>query len=150
MKKILIIIVTIVLIILIIITHKYYNYKRINSEIKQFNLQYETYYEQEIYGTEIATVINKAMDNNEKNKVEKQEVENKGIRYYFYVPNDENSIKIDIKILDNDTTYQMESLYQGEITQFVQNYNYIKFKCTKIEYNSAKKVSYLLFEQIAQ
>ena len=150
MKKSLIIIIAIVLIIVAIVASKYYEYRAEYSEIKQFNLQYESYYEQEIYGTEIATVINKAVDNNEKNKVEKQEIESEGIIYYFYVPNDENSIKIDIKILDNNTTYQMESLYQGQITQFVQNYNYIKFKCTKIEYNSAKKVSYLLFEQITQ
>ena len=56
---------------------------------------------------------------------------------------------MDIKITDNDTTYEMESLYYGDITKFVQNYNYIKFKCTKIEYNSAKKVKYMLFEQIS-
>ena len=149
MKKRYIIIIGIVVIIILIIIAKYYNYRAKYTEIKEFNLQYEYYYDKEIYGTEIATVINKAVDNNEKNQVEKKELTQDDKKIYSYIPNDENSIKVDIKITDNDTTYEMESLYYGDITKFVQNYNYIKFKCTKIEYNSAKKVKYMLFEQIS-
>ena len=102
------------------------------------------------YGTEIATIINKAVDNNDKNGVEKKEETDGKNKYYFYIPNDTNSIKIDIKVINkkNVMTYQMESFYQGEISRFVQNFDTVKFKCTKIEYNSAKRVSYLLFEQI--
>ena len=150
MKKNLLIIICIILIILVVVLANYYNYKAKYTEIKEFNLQYEVYLDKEIYGTEIATVINKAVDNNEKNEVEKEEEESDGKTYYFYKPNDKNSIKVDVKIIDNNITYQMESLYQGEITKFVQYYNSVLFKCTKIEYNSAGKVSYLLFEQISQ
>ena len=150
MKKAYIYFFCIVLLILAIIVGKYYNYKAKYAEIKEFNLQFEYYYQKEIYGTEIATVINKAVDNNEKNEVEKEELEKNNKKIYSYIANDENSINIDIKIIDNNKTYKMESLYQGEITKFVQNYNYILFKCTKIEYNKNGKVSYMLFEQISE
>lgn len=150
MKKAYIYIIGIVVIIITIIMGKYYNYKAKYAEIKEFNLQFEYYYQKEIYGTEIATVINKAVDNNEKNEVEKEQLEKDNKKIYSYIANDENSINVDIKMLDINKTYKMESLYQGEITKFVEKYNYILFKCTKIEYNTAGKVSYLLFEQISE
>ena len=53
----------------------------------------------------------------------------------------------DGKILDNATMYDMETIYNGGMERFVQNYNSINFECTKVEYNKAGKVSYMLFEQ---
>lgn len=142
MKKIIAIILCFVIVIISILIGKYYNYKQEYNKIKEENLEYEYYLEKEIYGTEVVTVINKAVNNNEINKIEK---DSEG----FYVPNDINSVKIDIKIIDNDMTYKMETLYNGGMTNFVQYYNTILFKCSKIEYNSKGKVSYLLFEQIS-
>lgn len=150
MKKTYIYIVCIIIMIVAIVVGKYFQYKSMRSEILDFNLQFEEYYEKEIYGTDIATLINKAVDNNEKNNVQKINFVHNDVTYYSYEPNDTNSINIDIKITDNDTTYKMESLYQGEITKFVQNYNYIKFKCTKIEYNKVGRVSYMVFEQVSE
>lgn len=152
MKKNLLIIVCIFIIIVLIILGYYYNYQAKYSELKKFNLEYENYLDKEIYGAEIATVINKAIDNNEKNEVEKRTEKQDDKEYYFYVPNDTNSINIDVKITGNKTTmyYKMESLYQGELETFVQLYNTAIFKCTKIEYNKVGKVKYLLFEQITQ
>lgn len=142
MKKIIAIILCFVIVIMSILIGKYYNYKQEYNKIKEENLEYEYYLEKEIYGTEVVTVINKAVNNNEINKIEK---DSEG----FYVPNDINSVKIDIKIIDNDMTYKMETLYNGGMTNFVQYYNTILFKCSKIEYNSKGRVSYLLFEQIS-
>ena len=52
---------------------------------------------------------------------------------------------------DNDTTYDMETLYAGGMEKFVQYYNEIKFKCTKIDYHKSNgKVKYLFIEQITQ
>jgi len=150
MKKNLLIIICTVIIIVAIILGNYYNYKAKVTELKEYNLQYEVYLDKEIYGTEIATVINKAIDNNEKNEVEKEKIEKEEKTYYFYKQNDINSIKVEVKIIDNDKIYQMESLYQGEIDKFVQYYNFIKFKCTKMKYNKAGKVSYMMFEQISK
>lgn len=149
MKKSFLIINCMVIVVVSIILGKYYDYKAKYSELKEYNLQYEAYLEKEVYGTEIATVINKAVHNNEKNEVEKEEVVKNENTYYFYKQNDINSLKVEVKITDNNKIYQMESLYQGEIEQFVKHYNTILFKCTKIEYNSTGKVSYMLFEQIS-
>ena len=91
----------------------------------------------------MVTIINKAYDNNLTNAVEKDD---KGI----FKENDTNSIKIDVKMLDTDTTYTMETLYSGGMQNFVEYYSGIKFKCTKMEYHPNKKVKYMLIEQITQ
>ena len=107
-------------------------------------MEFESYLNQEIYGNDLATVINRAVDNNSKNNVEKT---NKGI----YIDNEANSISIEIKFTDNDSVYKMETLYNSGMQNFINYYNRIKFKCTDIKYhNSTKKVKYMLFEQITQ
>ena len=129
-----------ILIIIAILSVKYVSYKAEYGEIKRRNFEYEKYLNKEVLGTELTTIINKAVDNNEKNSVAKDE-------QGFYVTNDINSVKIQIQILDNETMYDMETLYNGGMERFVQNYNSINFECTKIEYNKAGKVSYILFKQ---
>ena len=105
-------------------------------------LSFEKYLNEEVYGSELATVINRAIDRNEKNEVEKN---NKGI----YQNNDTNSINIEIKMLDDDTIYQMETFYRGGIQNFINYYSNIKFKCVDIKYHSStNQVKYMLFEQI--
>ena len=140
MKKILIYIICIVLIILSVIGTKYLNFKEQKSLIQKYNLEYEVYLNQNVTGRELTTAINRAVNNNEKNSVQKDE---KG----FYIDDDNNSVKIEIKILDNDTTYQMETLYNGGMENFIQYYGDINFNCSKIDYNSKGKVSHIIFEQ---
>ena len=143
MKKFVTIIILFIVIICIII-YAYYNYKTEYNNINMQIVKFENYYEKEIYGTDLATVINMAIDNNRKNEVMQDE---QGI----YINNQENSINIQIKITDNDTLYNMETLYNAGMENFVKYYNTIKFKCTKIEYHQkTKKVSYLYFEQISE
>ena len=114
----------IVIIIIVGISYMYMNYKAKFNTAQRENKHFESYAEQEIYGSELTTIINKAVDNNQNNEVEK---DNKG----KYINNDNNSILIEIKMLDNDTTYSMETLYSGGMDKFVQYYNEIKFKCTE-------------------
>lgn len=140
MKKNFIFIICIIVIIIAILSVKYLSYKAEYGEIKRSNFEYEKYLNKEVLGTELTTIINKAVDNNEKNSVPKDE-------QGFYVTNDINSVKIQIQILDNETMYDMETLYNGGMERFVQNYNSINFECTKIEYNKAGKISYMLFKQ---
>lgn len=140
MKKNFIFMLCIIGIIIAILSVKYLSYKAEYGEIKRRNFEYEKYLNKEVLGTELTTIINKAVDNNEKNSVAKDE-------QGFYVTNDINSVKIQIQILDNETMYDMETLYNGGMEMFVQNYNSINFECTKIEYNKAGKVSYILFKQ---
>lgn len=141
MKK-LVIFLIIVIVIVSGISYIYLNYKANYNTSKKANLAFEKYLNEEISGTELATVINRAIDSNEKNEVSKN---NKGI----YINNDKNSINIEIKMIDNDSIYQMETLYNGGIQNFINYYSNIKFKCVEIKYhNSTNKVKYMLFEQI--
>lgn len=143
MKK-MIIFFAIVISIICVILGLYINYKANYYRVKKQNFQFEKYLNQEIYGTELTTIINRAINNNQKNEVEKDE---SGI----YLNNNESSINIQIKITDNDKIYQMEILYRGGMQNFVSYYGNIKFKCTKIEYhNATNRVKYLFFEQITE
>ena len=140
MKKILIII-TFVIIILILFAIKYYNFKDELSKTKGINAQYESYFQKELYGTDVATIVNRAVNDNENNRIKK---DSKG----FYIDNNKDSIKVDVKITDNNMVYSMESLYNGGMTNFVNFYNNVEFECTKIEYHEGtKKIKYILFEQ---
>lgn len=143
MKKTIISILCIMLIILALVIGKYLNYRAKYSQIKKENLEYEYYYQKEIYGTEIATIINKAVNQNEKEQVPKNENGK-------YIQNNINSIKIEIHISDNETLYDMETLYNGGMTNFIYNYKLIKFACTEITYNDEGKVKYMYFEQITE
>ena len=143
MKKIAIFFLTIVIIV-VGIGYLYLNYKSNYYTAKKENSQFSSYYKQEFYGSDVVTLINKAYDNNLTSSVERDK---KG----KFIENKTNSLKIDIKMLDVDKTYDMETLYIGEMDKFVQYYNQIKFKCTKIEYHkSTGKVKYMLIEQITQ
>ncbi|MBR3163649.1 MAG: hypothetical protein IKF17_06100 [Clostridia bacterium] len=142
MKKFIVIFIIATISILALI-YGYFNFEFERKNIAKENLKFEYCYNKEIYGAELATIINRAIENNEKNNISK---DNKG----FYIENEQNSIKIEIKIIDNNTTYKMETFYMNDITKFVQNFNTIKFKCTKIEYHSQTgKIKYLYFEQIS-
>ena len=134
----------IIIVIVCMMSYLYLNYTSKYNRAKNENKKFEEYYEKEIYGYDLATVINMAVDTNQTNKIEKDEKEK-------YIENNNNSIKIDIKILDTDETYDMEYLYSGGMDKFVQYYGEIKFKCTKIEYHkTTNRVKYMLFEQITQ
>lgn len=107
------------------------------------NVQYESYKGKEIYGTDLATLINKATDENIRNKIEK---EASGL----YKDNGINSIRIEIHFTDDDTIHSMEEIYHSGTDTFMQYYNQVKFKCTEVKHHSKTKlVSYLFFEQIA-
>lgn len=140
MKKISIFLV-IVLIIVAAIGFKYMSYKNEYNAIQKENKEFEEYKDKEVYGLEVGTMINKAVDKNTKNKIEKDNNGN-------FIQNDKNSIEIEIYITDNETTYKMETIYNAGTEQFVQYYGNIKFKCSKIEYHeNTGRIKYMLFEQ---
>lgn len=142
MKK-LAIIFLIGIIMIVGISYMYLNYKANLNETKKENNQFESYYNQEFYGADVVTIINKAYDNNLTNAVEK---DSKGI----FKENDTNSIKIDVKMIDNDKIYNMETLYSGGMDTFAKYYSGIRFKCTKIDYHPNRKVKYMYIEQITK
>lgn len=143
MKKI-IILLSVVVIVIVVFSFNYMSYKQQYNDILKYNLQFEQNYQKEIYGRDLTTIINKVINNNEKNNVEIGQDKK-------YINNDTNSINIEIKMTDTNQTYPMEILYNGGIEKFVEYYGNIQFKCTKIEYHQATgKVSYLYFEQISE
>ena len=119
------------------------NQKKIETRtIKEANEKYEIAKEREITGVELASIINKAIDNNEKNAVQK---DSNGI----YIDNEINSINIQIKFIESEETINMERIFAKGTKQFLQYYSYQNFKCNKIEYHkSTKLVKALYMEEI--
>lgn len=142
MKKITILLIVVIIVLVSIIGIKYSLYKVHLNEVKSENAEYEIYINKEIYGIELATLINKSVDQNVKNEVE---IDDKGI----FITNKENSIHIEIYMQDNETTYKMEAIHNAGTEQFVQYYGDVKFKCSKTEYHKKTgKIKYMLFEQL--
>ncbi len=113
------------------------------AKIKENNQKYEIYLDKEVFGTDVTTVINKAIDDNEKREIPKDE---KG----FFIQNDTNSIKVELVMLNGESkeTYQMETLNKVGLSGFIKNFNLINFKCSKIEYHDKTKlISKIIFEQ---
>lgn len=143
MKKIAIFF-TIIVIIVVGVSYIYLNFKANYDTIQKENKQFESYYNQEVTGLDVATIINKAMDINNKNENQK---DNKG----NFIDNETNSINIDIKMSDNDKTYNMIRIFNGGISTFTQYYGNIKFKCTNIDYHKKTgRIKYMLFEQTTE
>lgn len=111
--------------------------------LKKENIVYENYLNKEIYGTDLASLINKIINHNEKNNIQKNESG-------YYIENNENSITLEVKMKTIEKIYKMEQFYNNDITKFVANFNEINFKCIEIKYNKVGKVSKLIFEEIVE
>jgi len=141
MKKNLLILISIVLIIILIIFYSFYNYQRVLYRAERTNKEYENYTKDSILGSSLMTVINKVMDNNEKNNIEKDENN-------FNISNNTNSVIIEIKFLESDNVFRMETISKAGTEAFIKNYSTMSFKCLKKDYHEkTKNISYLYFEQ---
>ena len=112
MKKTIIIFCVIVICILISITYAYSMYKSDFNKVQKFNNEFSKYVEQEFSGTDLATIINLAIDNNEKYKIAKDGTGK-------YQEDDMYSIRVDVYMTDTEKTYSMETLSAGEISNLV-------------------------------
>lgn len=142
MKKTVILIVTIALVLTIVIGYNIINSRNQKNAIIKSNKEYESFYNVNILGTDIASLVNKIDDDNNKNNIEK---DSNGI----YIDNNKNSIKADIKFLELEDIIPIEKIENQGIDQFVQNFAAMKFKCIKIEYHeSTGRIKYMYFEQV--
>lgn len=142
MKKNLLVISGILIIILLFIVYLLYNYERDIKKIEQANKQYEAYYQKDILGNDLATLLNKVMDQNEKNHVEKDEKD------VYYLDNGKDSLIVQIKFLGTDEPIRMENILKQDIQNFIKYYATYTFKCTKLGYHQdTKKVKSLYFEE---
>ena len=141
MKKIIIILLVFIIVLCILL----YNFNSIaldKQKIAEENAEFELYLNKEIYGIDIASIINKAVDKNIKNEIQKND---KG----FFIQNDENSIEIEVYLTEGDDIYKMEQIYKQGTEQFVQFFIDEKFKSSKVEYHEKTgRIKYILFEQI--
>lgn len=144
MKKILIILL-ILSIILVVGVYSVYRYRTNVYQIKKQNREYEQYYNINVLGTELISIINKTIDLNTKNNITKDD---KG----YFVDNGENSIKINVEFkYKNDTkTISMEEIASTGAESFVKVYSTANFKCTKIEYHEkTHNVKNVTFEEVS-
>ena len=142
MKKNIAILFLICFIVIIIIVVNFNNTQKVVREIKKINSQYEFYNKENLSGIDITTVINKAINHNEKYKVEKDE---NGI----YINNKQNSIHIYVTMIINNKTYPMESINKLGMKDFTNYFGEIKFKCTNISYHEQTgKIATMTFESI--
>ena len=146
MKKNLIILISILLIICDFVVYFVINYRNMQMQAQINNKEYNTYKEKTIVGTTLVSIINKTVDNNEKNNIEK---DNSNV----YIENEDNSIKIYIYFLDEDgkrieIPYTMEQIYNKGSDSFIKLYGTSNFTCTNIDYHSKTgNVKSLTFEE---
>lgn len=142
MKKIIICILSVFLVIICIVCYSIYQKNENIAQISTDNKVYESYYNKEVLGTDIISLINKATDSNEKNDVEVDKDGN-------YIENDRNSIRVEIKFQELEKVITMERINNIGIEKFWSNYGALSFKCTKIDYHEkTHKVKYMYFEEI--
>ena len=149
MKRTVLYILLAVFIIVLIIYVNISNAEKQHRKAAYFNKEYEMYLNKELSGANIATIINKATENNEKNSNLKDK---KG----FYIDNGENTIKVELKMISYNeegeivyNTYQMEAIKGIGITTFMKNYNTAKFKYSNIEYHKKTgQVSKIIIEEV--
>ena len=141
MKNTLFMILIIILIVLAVVSGFVINNQKEMKITANANREIEQYTEREIKGSELMTLINKVSDYNEKKEVQKDDKNR-------YIENNDNSIKIEVKFLESDDTYDMEAISKLGSEAFIKNYNSMVFECIKKEYHKSKgQIKYMLFKQ---
>lgn len=142
MKKTLIVLFCIFLAIIISLYTYYQSTQKALENINKFNYQFEQYFDKEIFGAEVATFINKAIDNNEQYNISKSASGK-------YIEDNAYCLKIIIKFKDVDTLFEMESIDEAGIKGFMTNFNKSTFKITDYDYNdTTNRIGRIVIEEI--
>lgn len=142
MKKSYFLICFILLIVVLIVFVNLKNVQKVQREAEKFNQIYEEYNTDKLNGLDVTTVINKAINNNEKYNIEKDE---NGL----YKEDNSYSIKIYIKMIINGKTYPMETINSKGMSSFIENFSTVDFKCSDIQYHKKTgRVSSITFEAL--
>lgn len=144
MKKTFIIIIIIVITIIAIIFAKYVEYSKNKTKVDRINKEFLAYQKSIVQINTIVSLTNRAIDINNKNKVEKTDD-------YAFIENDENSIKIYLKIESNESTIEMEKLMlnpKGGAEKVEYAFSDLLFEITNIEYHKKTgQIKSVLFEE---
>lgn len=130
MKNKILLILIALLVILALASYFIYNYRAQFLASQETNKIFESYYNAQMLGTELVSVINKTEDINNKNNVDKNE-------QGMYIENDTNSIKVYIKLKykDDYTTLEIEKILQDGTDNFIKTYGTASFKGEEISYH---------------
>ncbi len=139
MKRIILLIITIMIIAILIFSYNFIQYENKQTDVMKFNKTFLDYNKSNLYGTDITTVMNKAIDNNEQYKIKKDE---SGL----YIPDELYSTKIYINLQEEGSTYPMENFYKVGIQEFTTYFGELNFKCTKVNYHENGRISEMFFQ----
>lgn len=140
MKKFFAILVLAFCITVLIIVVNFNEYQKNQRQVSNFNREFEEYNKEDVLGVDITTLINKAISNNEKYGVQKDE---NGL----YIDDGKNSIQIYITMIINGQTYPMENINKLGMDSFTSYFGVIKFRCTNISYHDeTSKIASMTFE----
>ena len=126
MKKTVIFFISI-LIIVSFVSYKYIGYKITAKKAQNENYQYASYDGKEIYGTDLATLINRAVDDNKKNNIENNRIQQFNSHFTTYV-GDDNVTIYDIITMANLATQNNQNYNFQKRTTVTGNDNYISVK----------------------
>lgn len=143
MKKIMIVLL-VLFIILAVGVYSVYRYRSSIFEAQKLNKEYEQYYNINILGTELISILNRTSDINYKNGIEKD-------KNGYYVDNGDNSLHIYVKFVYKNSTkiLQMEDIEKNGSETFIKVYSTASFKCTNIErHEKTHNIKSLTFEEV--
>ena len=140
MKKNILYILLILLIIIIVVVINISNNRIKQNTVSNFNTEFEKYKDKTLYGADILSIINKAIDNNKQKEIKKDEKGN-------YIEDEEFSIKVDLILLSKDdegnikeVKYPMETLEKAGLEEFIKSFSITEFNLENIEYNSNGRI----------
>ena len=140
MKKNFAILIVVLIVVAIVVFVKFKNLQMDKQEIAKFNSQYELYNADDLNGLDITTVINKAISNNEKYELQKDE-------NGYYILDDEYSVEILVKMYINEKTYPMERIESLGMSSFAAYFGEVGFKCTDVKYHEKTgRIASMIFE----
>lgn len=144
MKKILIIIIVAVITVVAVFTGKYIELSKQKSEVKKINNEFLAYQKSIVKINRIVTLMNRAIDINNKNNIEKDE---NGI----YEENNTNSIKVYLKVKSSDSKMEMERLMLNDkagVEKVEYAFSDLIFEMTNVEYHKKTgQVKSITFEE---
>lgn len=142
MKKTIIVLFCIFIAIIISLYTYYQSTQSVLQGVKKFNYQFEQYFDKEIYGADVVTIMSKAIDNNNQYNIARDE-ENK------FIEDNKNCLKVMIRFKDVDKTFDMESIEKAGIEGFMQNFSKSTFKIIEYKYNEeSKRIGKIVIEEI--
>lgn len=121
MKKTFIIILILIIVVITAFTTWYIQTSKIKQEITNYNLEYESLYSNgTLNGVNLTTVINKAINNNEKYSIKKDEND-------VYINDNNNYIEIYVKLTQDGENYPMEAIEKVRAFRIYKTLWFFKF-----------------------